>query len=301
MVWPVVIFVLFLVFVCGSLGFAIRAERRRRQRREEAMRAPQVAAAGEAAAPATASKPQREAVWPWYLLAAWIVFALFQGRNQFLQDFGADWRLIPPSIAELDGRVEQFANIAGLRENLSEEPLAGKVIVIDKTKLTLHPLTRDLPKDRVASGPDEVGIVVWVEATRTRAFDLTLATVRQATPLGQPSQPQPTAEPKVTIPAYRAKWSIKVIDLATKEVRYKGTFAGAEPPGTSVTIKRPYGAGGQSAVYDADKRVRGAEILFGESGGVELVTGKRAVGIVGAVPWDEPLAWLKQALGIDPR
>ncbi len=97
-----------------------------------------------------------------------------------------------------------------------------------------------------------------------------------------------------SIPAYQADWRVTVIDR--KEIRRVGTFNGSNPPGAWVTFQGMIGSD-QICVYDSDERVDGAEILWGDKSGI-AVNGRPLVGIVGAVPWDETLRWIKEALGV---
>lgn len=240
-------------------------------------------------APRGSARPPKEALWPFIALGAWIVFAVVRGL--YISGQPADPRVVPPSIAGLDSSVKDFASINGLHTNLSTDVLSGKVIIIDKAGLTLHPLTRGLPRSRVAHSPDEVSVVVWVEASRTKTFDLGWYT-GEAADLGQAFRAYLGTKPSSTIPAYQAKWNVKIIDLTTKEVRYQKSFTGAEPPGTRVEF-RSKSEKDQAVVYDDGHRVDGAAILTNDDGAV--------VGLVGAVPWDETLAWVKNALGIGSR
>lgn len=80
---------------------------------------------------------------------------------------------------------------------------------------------------------------------------------------------------------------MKVIDLASKEVRYEKSFTGALPPEERIEFRVE---NDQVVVYENGHQVTGAEILVGDDG--------TAAGLVGPGPWEETLDWLKQAVSI---
>jgi hypothetical protein len=206
--------------------------------------------------------------------------------------FGPDYRLIPPDNAELAAAVPAFANMAGVHENLSGEPLGGKAVIVDKTKGTIHPLQRGLPNRLAADVPDEADIIVWVETQYIHDFDLIETEV--VSPALQ-REPQ-SLEPAVIIPAYHARWNVTIINRANCEIRYRQTFEGKEPPSEKVTFNMPYW-GDQVLLGRDNVKIRGAKVLLGEEGGILLASGKRVVGVVGPVPWDETLKWIVDKCG----
>ncbi len=147
------------------------------------------------------------------------------------ESFGPDYRVIPPSIPELESSVPIYAGVKGLHKNLSDAPLSGKAVIIDKDKLTLHPLMRKLPSSVRAEKPSDVKVVIWVETERVHAFDLVLVpeSSRYTTTTAYPAHnlPPPGAP---SIPAYQANWKVTVIDLESREIRRVGTFNGPDPP-----------------------------------------------------------------------
>lgn len=289
-----------LLFV--GLYSAVARRRRRRRAAARAAAAPpaQTGPATAMAAPAEPPSAPRRGRFPWDAVgfaAIFLVIAL--GVIRGWDTITVDYRVIPPSIPALESEVAGYADIDGLHKNLSDAPLTGKVVVIDKGRLTLHPLMRKLPKSIRAATPDEVAVVVWVQTTRVPAFDLVaVPESSRYTSANIPgyteSDPPPADSP--TVPAYRADWKVTVIDLASKEIRRVQTFEGPQPPGGWITFKSLIGSP-QICVYEGDDRVAGAEILWGDESPLK-VSGKPLVGIVGAPAWDETLAWIEEAMGM---
>jgi hypothetical protein len=254
-----------------------------------------------AAQPATTAAAPKGRGGTWFLtllflgFCVWLCFNIPGILQRLGGNLGPDYRMIAPSIPAMESSIADYLSIAGLKQSPSADAVDGKAIVIDTGKQALHPLNRDIPQAIKAMTPDEVGAVVWIKTDYVYAFDL-VSTSTEDWALQSGLQGQAPEGNVVTIPAYRAQWTVTVIDYAARGIRAKHTFVGPDPPSARVTIGQPTGSD-QLIAYDMGKRVNGAEVLTGEGPGIPLADGRTMVGLVGPVPWDEALDWLKQMLG----
>lgn len=289
---------IYVVALIAALSF----RRKRRQRQAATQAAPNSSrtADGQPAPDgqfAPAPLPGRRIPWGALAISAYLIVVILNFAREW-DSFRPDYRVIPPSIPEFESSVADYAHIDGLRKNSTDEALAGRAVIIDRDRLTLHPLMRDLPKDVLAGTPSEVEVVIWVETRHIYAFDLAGVPERDNHTMPVTAGAGGLSPSGPTIPAYRPEWTVTVIDLEAREIRRVETFAGAEPPGW-LNFKSQIGWGGQVCVYCGDDRVAGAEILYGESGHYRISTGT-IVGIVGPPAWDETRAWLLEVLGAGP-
>lgn len=207
-----------------------------------------------------------------------------------------DFRMLPPSLPKLAEQAGNYLKIDGLKRNISEAALHGKVVIVDKDKGTLHPLMRGLPKAIEASTPDEVDFVIWVDSEQVPDPEHSISAVAQPTAQdfaaaqakGQLSQGIPTDS--ADVPVYKAKWTVTVIDLHKKEIKATKSFIGLSLPDGELDFQSPP-LSGQTCLFVDGKMAKGAEVLFGGDGRV-FIGGKPLKGVIAPAPWDETLEWI---------
>ena len=212
-----------------------------------------------------------------------------------------DFRMLPPSLPKLAGHIGDYLEISGLKWSRSDGALQGKAVIVDRDKGTLHPLMRGLPKPIRASAPDEVDFVIWIDSERVS--DPGAEIVAAAKPTSEEIAAWQSKHPldpgiptdSVTVPVYKAKWTVTVINFKNKEIMGTKSFVGPSLPDGKLDFRSPP-LSGQCCLYVDNKMVAGAEVLFGEDGRV-FVGGKPLRGVVAPVPWGETLEWIEGLMG----
>lgn len=221
-------------------------------------------------------------------LTALFLYIGFSVIDRVFEPYTHDYSLIPPSNPQLESKIDEFTSISDLMEDFSGGDISGKAVIIDITKKSLHPLNRSIPENLAAQDPEEVSIVVWVEAEYIHEFDLApQSEVYQ----NQMAVQGPGMPYSYLLPAYMAKWNVKIIDFKDRTLRCSNTFTGDAPPGSKVTIGTPSGMD-QAFVFVDGKKLEGAEILYGKKEGQEASGEESVIGIVGPVPYEETLDWI---------
>lgn len=196
---------------------------------------------------------------------------------------GANLSLQSPSVPSLDAAVQNHLEPSAL-DSLAREMGTGTLTplaaVIDVEARSLHPLHRDLPAGMRAQSPEDISTVIYVESTR-QADGVRL--LRGA-----------------VIPFHRRSWHISMatLEAGVRSVVYRQSFVG-ESVARGARGFRP-DLDGEMGLYISNSvtnprnviSVRGAELLYGDSGGAELTNGQRVVGVVGPPPTDDALDWI---------
>jgi hypothetical protein len=200
----------------------------------------------------------------------------------------------PVSIPALDAHVTEYASAQGLQMAPMAGALRGKVVIVDTVAKTLHPLQRGLSAAQAAQVPEDVGIVVWIATDYVHEGDLVPGVEVMSTGVPARYDLVPlTTTVAIRLPVYRSVWNVTVIDWLAKQVRYRNTFQGGNPPSVAVNFKSDMFTG-RLSVYQGNDEQPGVEILRGMEGGIELSSGERITGLAGTPPWEETLRWLAE-------
>jgi hypothetical protein len=101
-------------------------------------------------------------------------------------------------------------------QQVTTPKLQGKILVVNLVTRAVDELFHELPSDRRANVPEEVGVVVWMDCD-TNTFHYT--------------------EPAVWVQEH---CEVSMIDWSARLIRYQTEFAGASPPDTIPVDKRGF-------------------------------------------------------------
>lgn len=117
--------------------------------------------------------------------------------------------LIPQYSAPLPSAIYQNPPAGPWNQESTAPKLHGKILVVNLVTRTVDALFHDLPSDRRANTPEEVGVVVWMNCYTLNTFHYT-----------------------GLFGALQEECEVAIIDWPARLIRYSIKIAGGTPPAT---------------------------------------------------------------------
>lgn len=187
-----------------------------------------------------------------------------------------DPKMAKPSIPSLAPIIKNYLSpnaIQALADGEHHGKLPKKAVVLDVETKSLHPLHMSLPRKIRAKNINDVKTVIYIESEKV-----------------------PHGEKHFVdgiLPIFKKKWCLTMIDITKNStVEYKRMFYGEDFPDARMGFGED--DGGDRVVAwnmtgDRYERILGAEIIFGNTGGLKTLDGRRVTGVVGPPSWDDAL------------
>lgn len=221
---------------------------------------------------------------PWVIILFVLIIGGFaSGVHSVFRD-EPDLLRQAPSVASLDSVLQTYSSQeSDFDSEVQEGRLEPGAIVVNVLSGSLHPLYRELPSGIRAVTPDAISTIVYVNSSK------------------QPDSTRVLGKDRID--AYQQSWSIAMVSLrdGVRHVEYRNSFIGSSLGGRlgigesragEVGLYRP-----RSPSSSSPELIPGAELIFifGDSGGAELIDGRRVTGVVGPPPFTEALEWITES------